>query len=192
MSMWRRFVAVVLAGFLAWAPTSFADPKGVANPSALSVGAASAATVLAQSFVPVSAPADTTEDTLATITVPANTLGANGALRITTFWTFTNGANNKTLRARFSGASGTQYLNVTFTTQLEFIGTTVIGNANAMNSQGGYSIGTYSGGTHLQGGSRITSAVDTTASTTIVLTGQKATAGDTLTLEGYMVEVIKP
>lgn len=151
-------------------------------------GAGGIATVLAQSFVAASAPADTTEDTLATITVPANTLGLNGALRIWTWWTMTSSVNNKTLRIRYSGAAGTVYAAPALTTSASLVGLTVIGNRGATNSQVGGPSTTIAN----SAAAIVTSAVDTTAATTIVITGQKASAGETLTLEGYIVEVVKP
>lgn len=155
-------------------------------------GAPGFATVLAQSFVAASGAADTNENALATITVPANTLGANGGVRVHTFWTFTNNANNKIIRVRFGGAAGTAYIGSVLASRSSAMAVTVINNRNATNSQAGNSLGTDSSGGALSGGAIVTSSVDTTASTTIVISGQKATGTDTLTLEGYLVEVIKP
>jgi hypothetical protein len=145
--------------------------------------------VLAQSFVVATAAADTNENTLATITVPANTLGANGGLRILTQWSMTSSANNKTIRVRYSGAAGSQFGLVIATTRTGQNLVTHIVNANATNSQKGGSYGTDSSGQALNN-QNVTASADTTASTTIVITGQKATAGETLSLEGYLVEVI--
>lgn len=154
------------------------------------VGQAGTGTVIAQSYVAVSGAADTNENTLATITIPANTLGANGAVRVTLGYSFTSNANVKTFRARFSGASGTIYLTRAVSTQTNETGWIVIGNRNSVSSQ----VGAYStinaSGTAVSG--QTTSAVDTTAATTIVITAQKATGSDTVTLEFYTVEVIKP
>ena len=141
------------------------------------------------SFAPVSCPADTSEDTLAAITIPP--ISAKGGIRITTHWTATNGANNKTPRIRFSGASGTVYFTATITTQTTWQIVTEIFNQNATNSQRGGTRGETGSGTNLFLAD-VTSAVDTTASTSVVITGQKATGTDTLTLDGYLVEVINP
>jgi hypothetical protein len=147
--------------------------------------------LLAQSFAAASGAADTNENTLATVTVPANTLGANGSLRIVTYWSFTNNANNKTCRVRFSGAAGTTYYTQTYTTQLVATAEVFIGNRNATNSQAGwFRQSNGAGSTSIS--TLSTSAVDTTAATTLLITGQKATGTDALTLEGYIVEYIKP
>lgn len=142
------------------------------------------------SFVPVSCPVDVTEDTLATITIPV--LSATSIIRVYTFWTHTNSVNNKTLRVRFSGAAGTQYLAAVVTTTATSEVMTVIGNTGATNSQAGgmFSSVTSTFGTTTNGG--VTSAVDTTAATSVVITGQKALNSETLTLTGYIVEVYKP
>lgn len=145
--------------------------------------------VLCKSAVAVSAPVDTTEDTLATCTVPANAMGANGVLRIRTRWSATNNVNNKIIRTRFSTVAGTTFGLITTANwgyqQLEV----TISNRNATNSQEGAQI-SFVNSALLASSTTTTSAVDTTAATTIVITGQKATAGDTLTLESYLVELM--
>jgi hypothetical protein len=145
--------------------------------------------ILGQSAVAVPVPADITEDTLATITVPANAMGANGVLRITTHWNITNNANVKTPRIRFSGGAGTIYSTATFASQSDAIIRGNIANRGTTNSQVGLLETIFSSGGSAVNG-RTVSAVDTTVSTTIVITGQKAVAGDTLTLESYLVELI--
>jgi hypothetical protein len=172
-----------VAGYVAY------DPTGVAITGTQSTGIP---VLLAQSWVAVSAPADTTEDTLATIAIPAGTFGSNGCLRILTFWTVTNNVNVKTARLRFSGASGTQYTNINLASNATFQCMTIIANRGATNSQVGSGSGQPVGGFGTTGAANVTtSAVDTTAATTLVITAQKATAGDTMTLEGYLVEYIK-
>lgn len=147
---------------------------------------------LGRSGVAVSCPVDVTEDTLATITVFGNSMGANGALRIRPYYLMTNNANLKTPRVRFSGASGTQVLPSGGVASVDdLVGDIWIINRNATNSQVMYSFSDYfaGGGITTRVGGRLTLAVDTTADTTIVITGQKATAGDTLTLDSYLVEL---
>lgn len=143
-----------------------------------------------QSFAVVTAPADTNEDTLATITIPANAMGPNGMLRIAAMWAYTSSANNKTIRIRYSGAAGTAFFQTTQTTNSGFSATILIGNANATNSQIGYldSTSTTFGGAVV---ARPTAAVDTTVATTVVITGAKASAGETMQLVGYCVELVR-
>jgi hypothetical protein len=144
--------------------------------------------VLGASGVAVSGAADTNENTLATITIPANAMGASGVLRIDTLWTHTNSANNKILRVRLGGGAGTAYAAFTVTTVATTHGFTIIYNRGVANSQ----VGTSTAPSATSGSALITSAVDTTSATTIVITGQKASAGETLTLESYCVELLKP
>lgn len=146
--------------------------------------------VLSKSGAAVSCAADITEDTLATIAVPAKVLGANGAIRITTSWSYTNSGNNKIFRIRYSGASGTAMLLGQATVQLGLFHTQTILNRNATNSQVAYGMGITDTGIVATGSGKITMAIDTTAATSLVITGQKASAGETLTLESYLVEVM--
>lgn len=148
-----------------------------------------AAYVLGQSAVAVSGAADTNENTLATITVPASAIGPNGTLRIWTQWSHTSSANNKVLRVRFSGAAGSSYLAATNTASTYAVYCTLISNRNATNSQ----VGTAPGNNAISNAGTatgVTSAVDTTAETTVVITGAKALGSETLTLERYLVEVL--
>lgn len=133
--------------------------------------------VLCQSAVAASHTGNTNETTLATCTIPANAMGANGCLTLDAFFSYTNSANNKNLRARLGGISGTVYTVSVQTTSLgvRFVGTEIC-NRNATNSQVG-GVGT------AFAGAPITSAVDTTASTTVVFTGQLTNSGETVTLE---------
>lgn len=147
--------------------------------------------VLAASNAAVSAAADTNENTLATITVPAGAMGLNGIIRVFTLWTYTNSVNNKTLKVRFGGIGGTTYLSVVPTTTAAFSTLTVIGNRGSASSQVGVAdaaANVFSATTDAV----TTSSVDTSASTTIVITGQKALAGETITLEQYVAELIIP
>lgn len=144
--------------------------------------------VLAKSAVPVSAGANTNENVLATITIPANAMGPNGSVRIWTSWTYTNGADDKTPRIRFGGASGTVYFSTTATTTATVSTVTTISNRGAANSQ----VGNLNAASPFQAstGALITSSVDTAADTTVVITGQKENSANTLTLESYLVELI--
>lgn len=143
---------------------------------------------LAQSAVAASCPADTTEDVLATITVPANAMGPNGRLRITTIWSYTNSANTKTMKVRFGGTGGTQYLSTGQTTTASMRHMVEIANRNSVSSQVGGPSSSSSFAT--AGGNPVTSARDTTAAQDIVISGQKALSSETLTLESYLIELI--
>ena len=147
--------------------------------------------ILAASSVAVTAAADTNENTLATIAVPAGGMGLNGLLRYRFRFSQTNNANAKTARLRFSGAAGTDFItgqSLASNAAFQFTGN--IANLNATNSQKGQVEA--QGATTLFVGPAVTAAVDTTATTTLLITAQKGTAGDTITLESYLVELILP
>jgi hypothetical protein len=140
--------------------------------------------VLARSAVAIATPADLTEDVLATLAVPAGVMGINGALCLTCHWTFTSSANNKTPRVRFSGPAGTVISTSTFTTGTAMTFTTTVTNRGAANSQYAESR-TVNGVANVQGTSQ-----DTAAASSLVITGQKALAGETLQLEAYVLELL--
>lgn len=142
---------------------------------------------LASSAVAVSCPADTSEDTLATITVPA--MSINGILRIFTLWSMTGSTNNKIPRVKLGGTA--------FFASTVATGTVVglmderwIMNRGATNSQVGFQSGTL--GQATSAAANTTGAIDTSVPTTLLITGQKASAGETLTLDAYLVELITP
>lgn len=146
--------------------------------------------VLAASNAAVSAAADTNENTLATITVPANAMGTNGIVRVTCDWTFTGSVNSKTWRVKFGGTSyqdnGTTSASVT-----SIRSWTEVRNVGATNSQKGSSYTLTIAGS-VPATAPTTSAVDTTAAVTILITGTKGLAGETLRLDSYLVELIVP
>lgn len=138
----------------------------------------------------------TQEQTLATITIAAGSLGANGQIRVTTLWSCTASSNTKTIKVRYSTVSGTSYLSSSFaSTTILAENMLIIRNKNATNSQIGYVSNAIANGPYGQTtGASVTSAVDTTASTTIVITGQlssaAATANEVITLESFTVELL--
>lgn len=142
-----------------------------------------------QSAVAVPVTGTTTETALGTVTIPANAIGANGRVRVTGLWSYTNSANSKTLRVRYSSISGTICITVAPTTTASARISVEIANRNAANSQicnnyeaqGGFGAATTA---------VVTAAVDTTADTTVVLTGQLSNTGETITLESYVIELI--
>lgn len=164
---------------------TIAGASGATTPA----GASGFATLLAQSYVPVSAPADTTEDTLATITLPANALGLNGGVRITTAWSMTNNTNAKTGKVKFGAASVTVLNGAVSIASGQSV--SEFYNRGATNSQL-TKTWTLISSSQVHSPVLGTGSVDTTASVSITITGQKATGTDTLTLEGYTVELLKP
>lgn len=174
----KRFLAS-LALFAFLGTTAFAQ---FISPVPLSSGVPR---VICASSVASPTTGDTTENTLATCTVPAASMGANGIVRITTVFSYTNSANAKSLRVKFGG---TTYQNTSVTTTASVRYQAQIANVNATNSQKGSNTAGNMG--TASSGSPVTSAVDTTAAVTILITGQNSNSGETITLESYLVELI--
>lgn len=145
------------------------------------------AKALAQSAVAIVAPANTSENVLATITVPANAMGPNGRLRVWTYFTVAGNVGAKTFRLRLGGAAGTVLASEAFSAGWAALGTrSQIANRNAANSQ----LGVNERLSWFAAAAKATAAVDTTAQTTLVISFQKVTAADGVTLEQYAVELI--
>ena len=134
---------------------------------------------------PVSLTGSTSAVTLATITIPAGLLGANGKLKIYPLWATTNNANVKTLRAIFGGSTCTTMFSQSVPNNS---GLLIIRNTNSESAQK-----TSSGlvaGIGSSSGSIASTTVDTSAAKAITITGQLAVGTDTLTLEDLFVEVV--
>lgn len=145
--------------------------------------------IIAASAVIATAPADTNENVLATVTLPAGIMGPNGIVRITTLWTVTNSANAKTLKVYFGGLGGTTYLSVGLTAVASYQPITMIRNRNSVSSQvGSPDAATASISSSTDGVT--TSSINTASAVDIVITGTKASAGETISLESYLVELI--
>lgn len=143
--------------------------------------------ILCANAVAASAPADTNEDFLGTCSIPAGAMGANGVLRVTANFTVTNSANNKTLRVRFSGTSGTAVGSAVVTTVASSLMQVSVWNRASQSSQ--YAMMEMDAGSSVSAAST-TSSVDTTGNTLITVSCQKASSGETCTLESLLVELM--
>jgi hypothetical protein len=133
---------------------------------------------------PVNNTGSTTNNTLRTETIKGGQMGPNSSLRITHLWSYTNNANTKTVRLVVGGVTVIQS---SFTTTGVFQAETVIRNRGALNAQ------SYVGGGYFgfsTGGAIATMAIDTSQDFTVVFTAQNGVGTDTITLEGYIVEII--
>lgn len=59
--------------------------------------------ILAQSGVPILLTGNTSQNTLAAVTVPGGLMGKNGRLRVFAFYAANNNANTKTANVKFGG-----------------------------------------------------------------------------------------
>lgn len=145
--------------------------------------------VLAQSNVGVPHTGDTAETVLATVTIPGGMMGTNGCLEISSIWTVTSSGNSKTARARLGGIAGAGVGTVVWTTNTSAVVTTRIGNRNSASSQIAATFGTRQTDVVMASVNSVTVAVDTASNQDLVLTGQCANSGDTITLESYTVKL---
>lgn len=144
--------------------------------------------MLAASAVSASHTGNTNETTLATVTIPAGAMGANGALRINSLWSYTNSGNTKTLRNRLDGISGTVFMSAAPTTTASAHDAgRIIQNRNSVSSQVCRASGAASGPAAT---AVITGAKDTSGALDLVFTAQLANSGETITLEAYSVEIM--
>lgn len=142
-----------------------------------------------QSGIQVASSNITSEVVLATISIPANSMGLNGRIRVSTLWTYTNSANTKTPRVRFGGAGGTIFQGISATTSASLTVMTQIANRGATNSQVG-NASAFGNSFGASTGAVTTGAIDTTAAVDIVLSCQMAALAETCNLESYLVELI--
>lgn len=159
-------------------------PRSI-DAAAIAAGSGGIPYVIAASAVAVATTGDTNENTLATITIPGGAMGANGIVRITTVSSHTNSGNTKILRIKYGG---TTFASLSVTTSVTVRHTLNIFNRNATNSQVGQSTSIAFG---TSAGAATTASINTTAAVTILITGQNGLGSETITLESYLVEVIK-
>jgi hypothetical protein len=143
--------------------------------------------LLAKSGTSAAVTGTAAETVLATISIPANTIGPNGQMKINAYWTTTSSANNKTIRVRLGGLSGSVIFSAVPTTVANVWSSTILNDANSTSSQ--FMISEVARGTDsLVATVSATSAVDMTSSQSLVITGQLSTTSETITLNGYTVE----
>lgn len=145
---------------------------------------------LASSAVAVSGAGDTNENTLSSTTIPANMLALNGLIKVTFNVQNNNSGGTKTWRVRYTTASGNVYFLAQNTTVVAGTFVCEIQYRNSSTSNiGGSGSTNVSFGAH---GAPLTASTDNTIDNTVVITGQKSSGADTITLDTYRVEVITP
>ena len=143
--------------------------------------------VLGSSAIAVPLTGTTSETALATITIPAGAMGANGILRVSPLWSYTANANNKTLRCRLGGLAGTIMSTLSVTTLGYLRQHYLIHNRNSAASQ---IAGSAVGGTVTSSVANQTGTINTAAAQDLVISVQLADGADTVTLESYVVELL--
>lgn len=141
--------------------------------------------LLARSAVAASVTGTVTETALATVTVPAGAMGLNGGLHVYSTWTLTNSANNKTIRKRLGGITGSQVMSQVLTATTAVHDLRRLTNRNSASAQMAsayFGTGLVFGGV---GTAASALAVNTALAQDLVLSGQLASAAETITLESY-------
>lgn len=141
--------------------------------------------MLAQSAVPASVTGTTTETVLAIVAIPA--LSDNSVIRITAQYTYSGTAGNRNVNLRLNGVQVRQFLAASTVMSSETV--TNIRN-RGVNSQTVFGFGQAGSGTSVS--APISLTTNTAAPSTLTLLGSPIVATDTITLEGYTVELLNP
>jgi hypothetical protein len=141
--------------------------------------------IMGRSATPVAHTGTTAETTLASVTIPGGLLGPSGVVRVWSLWSMTNSANSKTMRHRLGTQSLASYA-ITTNSQLR-MSCVVMNRGEAAQVFGS---GTAGFADAANTGAPGAGAVDTTQDQTVNFTATLAAAGETITLEAWMVEVM--
>lgn len=164
---------------------------GCAAATAINCTAAIKAPYVLAAGVGASVTGTMTKTTLATITVPADAMGANGVVEIDMTFEYTSSANNKDITVSFGGTDMFTPASVTTSVAGHYL--VRIANLGSASSQVGWFTAT---NTSPFGNSTATAlptaAVNTGSSVTILVTGQLANVGDTITLKRYLAILYRP
>lgn len=121
--------------------------------------------------------------TLANVTVPANTLGADGTMKTVVLQSNNNSAGAKIVKGKFGGST---FMSASVTTSLALETSKRVSNRGLVTKQlvhADYVVGAVSAVAPTQ------LAINTAAAAALVVTGQIAVATDYLVLESFGVEV---
>ena len=127
----------------------------------------------------------TSATTLATITIPAGLIGANGKVKFYPLWSNTNNASTKTLRVLINGS--TTVYTATSSNSVHNSGLLILRNFNSETIQR-MSSGMVAGLGATTGSIAVTT-INTTVPITVVVGGQLSNSADTMTLEGLFLEI---
>jgi hypothetical protein len=139
---------------------------------------------------------DTAETVLTTLSVTAatNAVPANSVLVLRTMWTYTNSANNKTLRGRIgaagAGTGGTSIMGVVNTTTATMQREAVVYVRSTSSQLCFPAAATTNQGTSST--AIITPAIDLTANWEIAITDQNASAAESSQIEAAVLEAWVP
>jgi hypothetical protein len=141
--------------------------------------------ILGKSSLAVTAPLDTNANTLATVTVPAGVMGANGLLRIKAEF---NAATATTNRTCVIALGATAMVTKILSNEVDMLLEGEISNANSASAQ--YCIPTFTTVNGIQLLTPTTGAINTALATAVNFIVTKATGADPLILKTYSVELL--
>jgi len=127
----------------------------------------------------------TSETTLLTVNIPASLIGASGKVKMYPLYSMTNNANSKTLRVKLGGSTAFSAVVSNSSQSSALVIIRNIGSESVQKSSTSVVSGLGNTGTALN-----TLAIDTSVATTITVTGQLANSADTMTLEGFFMEIV--
>lgn len=142
--------------------------------------------IIEQSAVPATLTGTTTETTLATVAIPA--MGQNDSVRVTALFTFTSSTNLKTMFGKLNNATFAQNSTSTSGHTAARVQWQVT-NRNNTALQLGTPFGM--GFTAGAAVTPLNTAVETSGANTMLIRGQLALGTETMTLEGYTVELLR-
>ena len=171
-------------------PTPYGVLRGVApytwNGSAWAPGSAVAQDVVVSTTGPVSVTGTTSETNLASLRIPANSMGRNGVIEVRGLWSFTNSSNNKVINVRFGASPGVAGALVSPNTAVSTTATAqsfvAVRNNNATNAQVAFGANQLTPFGSIAG-ANLPNVIDTTADSFININGTLALATETLTLQ---------
>lgn len=149
--------------------------------------------LLAISQVSSSVTGTASETNLASVTIPAGLMSANGQLEVFMLWSHTNAATARNLRVRLGTdpLAGTIYYNPSISTTNTTQSFMIIKNNNATNSQYGFPNST-GAGYATSTGTLITSSWNTaTTNHVLAFNGALTDTSQTITLEGYSITYVE-
>lgn len=145
------------------------------------------AIVVATSAEPITAPTNTTENTLLTHVIPGGIMGPSGTV-VVNLWGSFSGTANKVFRIRYGGAIiGTCTVTTALLIQSEFS----FQNRGSVSSQIGQTNSANTYREHATGAFTF-SAVNSDVDQPLTITMQKTTGSDVAVIERYSIEVVRP
>ena len=126
----------------------------------------------------------TSETTLLTVNIPDGLIGISGKVKMYPLYSMTNNANSKTLRVKLGGSTA---FSTSVGSSSQSSALVIIRNIGSESVQ--KSATTVVSGLGNNSATLTTLAIDTSVTTTIVVTGQLANSADTMTLEDFFMEI---